>query len=218
MDAKKVASEIDVEIRALPHRNIPSVRAVRRKYSQMLKQTSAVFMLELARTLFKEYGYRWVTYELIQNHHAAFRCIGEAELEEFGQGIDSWWTVDAFARTLSGPAWLGGQASDELIRRWAGSEDRWWRRAALVSTVALNMRSHGGQGDVERTLGICRLLVADHDDMVVKAMSWALRELVVHDAQAVEQFLDEYGNILAARVQREVKNKLITGLKYPRRT
>lgn len=88
----------------------------------------------------------------------------------------------------------------------------------MVSTVALNMRSHGGMGDVERTFGICHLLVADHDDMVVKALSWALRELVVHDAKAVEQFLDEYERVLAVRVQREVQNKITTGLKYPRRT
>ena len=51
--------------------------------------------------------------------------------------------------------------------------------------------------------------------MVVKAMSWALRELVVHDADAVDQFLNEYKGALAARVQREVRNKLRTGLKNP---
>jgi hypothetical protein len=107
MDAKKVASEIDVEIRALPHRNIPSVRAVRRKYSQMLKQTSAVFMLELARTLFKEYGYRWVTYELIQNHHAAFRCIGEAELENSARAstVGGRWTP-LRVRSPGQPGWV----------------------------------------------------------------------------------------------------------------
>jgi 3-methyladenine DNA glycosylase AlkD len=107
---------------------------------------------------------------------AAFQHIGEVELEEIGQGIDSWWTVDAFARTLAGPAWLK-EVSDDLIQRWARSQDHWWWRAALVSTVALNLRSKGGTGDVKRTLGICHLLVGDHDDMVVKAMSWALREL-----------------------------------------
>jgi len=146
---------------------------------------------------------------------AAYQHIGEAELEEFNQGIDNWWTVDAFALTLAGPAWLKGQVSDDLIQRWAHSEDLWWRRAALVSTVALNLRFKGGRGNVERTLGIYRLLVADHDDMVVKAMSWALRELVVHDADAVDQFLNEYEGALAARVQREVRNKLKTGLKNP---
>ena len=214
---REIASKLNAEIRALPVRNTPNVRAIRRKYSRMLKRTSPEFMFELARILFQEYGHRWVAYELLRGHRMVFKRIGEAELEEFGQGIDSWWTVDAFARTLSGPAWLKGQVSDELIRRWAHSEDLWWRRVALVSTVALNIRSHGGKGDVERTLGICRLLVADYEDMVVKAISWALRELVVHDAVAVDEFLIEYAGVLAARVQREVRNKLATGLKNPRR-
>ena len=61
------------------------------------------------------------------------------------------------------------------------------------------------------------MLVDDHEDMVVKAMSWALRELVVHDPDAVRAFLQEHENILAARVKREVRNKLTTGLKNPRR-
>jgi 3-methyladenine DNA glycosylase AlkD len=157
-----------------------------------------------------------VAYELIKSHRGAFRSLGEAELEELGRGISSWWSVDSFARTLAGPAWLKGQVSDALIHRWAHSEDRWWRRAALVSTVALNVRSHGGHGDVPRTLQVCRLLLDDSDDMVVKAMSWALRELVVHDAEAVQEFMREHEDVLAARVRREVRNKLVSGLKNPK--
>ena len=60
------------------------------------------------------------------------------------------------------------------------------------------------------------MLADDHEDMVVKAMSWALRELVVHDPEAVRGFLAENDHLLAARVQREVTNKLETGLKKPR--
>jgi len=63
---------------------------------------------------------------------------------------------------------------------------------------------------------VCHMLANDHDDMVVKAMSWALRELVVHDPDAVRAFLSEHENALAARVKREVRNKLTTGLKNPR--
>jgi 3-methyladenine DNA glycosylase AlkD len=216
-DAKYTALEIDAEIRALSVHNTPNQRAIRRRYSQILKQASPEFVLDVARELLKHYGHRAFAYELIENHRAAFQRIGEAEVEELGQGINSWWSVDSFARTLAGPAWLRGQVSDALIGRWAHSEDRWWRRAALVSTVALNMRSCGGRGDVRRTLDVCRLLAGDHDDMVVKAMSWALRELVVHDAAAVAEFLREYEDVLAARVKREVRNKLATGLKNPRR-
>jgi 3-methyladenine DNA glycosylase AlkD len=213
--AKEIAAKMDAEIRALPVQNTPSVRAIRRKYSRQLEQAEPAFVLAVARELLAGYGYRGTPYELIRHHPAAFQSLGEAELEELGQGINSWWSVDSFARTLAGPAWLRGQVSDELIHRWAHADDLWWRRAALVSTVALNVRSHGGQGDVSRTLEVCRLLVADHEDMVVKALSWALRELVVHDPQAVGAFLEEYEGVLAARVKREVRNKLMTGLKNP---
>jgi 3-methyladenine DNA glycosylase AlkD len=124
--------------------------------------------------------------------------------------------VDAFARILSGPAWLRGQVDGRLIHAWAGSDDLWWRRAALVSTVALNVRSQGGPGDVPRTLEVCRLLAGDPEDMVVKALSWALRQLVPHDPEAVRDLLEDYDDALAPRVKREVGNKLETGLKNPR--
>jgi 3-methyladenine DNA glycosylase AlkD len=214
---KEVAEAIDAEIRALPVRNTPNVRAIRRKYTQELKGASATFVLELAQGLATTHGIRWVGYELVRNHRAAFASVGEVELEALGQGINSWSRVDSFARTLSGPAWLRGQVSDEVIHRWAHSQDRWWRRAALVSTVALNVRSKGGYGDTSRTLAVCRLLAADQDDMVFKALSWALRELVPHDPEAVRAFLDEHDDVLAARVKREVGNKLATGLKNPPR-
>lgn len=215
-DARKIASQIDADIRALPVRKTATIRAVRRQYSRQLKQADPVFILDLARELIKTYDQRWVAYELIRYHRATFLSLGQAELKELGRGINSWDTVDAFARILSGPAWLNGQVSDDLIHQWAGSEDQWWRRAALVSTVALNMRSQGGSGDVARTLTVCRLLLHDREDMVDKAMSWALRELVVHDPEAVAEFLAEHEADLSARVKREVRNKLTTGLKNPK--
>jgi 3-methyladenine DNA glycosylase AlkD len=216
-DVRQVAARLDGELRALPVRNTPSERAVCRRLFRELAPARPEFILALARELLQAYDHRWIAYELIESHPEAFQRLGQADLEELGRGIDSWWTVDSFARTLAGPAWLNGQVPDALIHRWAGSEDCWWRRAALVSTVALNVRSHGGFGDVQRTLAVCRLLVDDHDDMVAKAMSWALRHLVIHDPDAVRRFLAEHEAALAPRVKREVRAKLATGLKNPRR-
>jgi 3-methyladenine DNA glycosylase AlkD len=59
------------------------------------------------------------------------------------------------------------------------------------------------------------MLSGDRDDMVVKALSWALRALAVRDPDAVRAFLVEYEDRLAPRVLREVRNKLSTGLKNP---
>lgn len=217
VEAQRLAASIDAEIRALPLRRTPTVREVRRKYSRALKSAEPEFVLSVAKSLLDRNGHRGVACELVAAHREAFRKIGPKEVEAFGRGMASWGAVDTFARTLAGPAWLAGQLPDAVIHRWAHSKDRWWRRGALVSTVALNVRSQGGIGDTERTLAVCRILAGDPDDMVVKALSWALRELVPHDPQAVLAFLTEHDAMLATRVKREVRNKLTTGLKTPGR-
>jgi 3-methyladenine DNA glycosylase AlkD len=70
--------------------------------------------------------------------------------------------------------------------------------------------------DSIRALAICRLLVDDRQDLVVKALSWALRAVSKYDAAAVRAFLEEHRDRLAARVRREVGTKLATGRKNPR--
>ncbi len=142
-----LAAEIDARIQALPVRNSPNVRTVRREYSKRLKNAPADFVLALATTLLHTYGYRGtssIAHELVTYQTPALPRLDVTKIEALGQGIDSWHSVDGFARLISGPAWLKGLISDDDIHRWARSDDLWWRRAALVSTVALNMRSHGG--------------------------------------------------------------------------
>jgi 3-methyladenine DNA glycosylase AlkD len=194
------------------------MRAIRKEYSRALRHSDASMVLDLARALLAMGGLRWVAYELIHNHPEAMGTIGEPELEELGRGMDSWGAVDTFSLELSGPAWRERQVTDDLIADWAKSPDRWWRRASLVSTVPLNARARGGRGDVQRTLFICEALVTDRDDMVVKALSWALRELIPHDCRQVLAFLEVHAHVISGRVRREVTNKLETGLKTPRRT
>jgi 3-methyladenine DNA glycosylase AlkD len=211
-----LASAFHAEHNALSVHKTETERGICRKFSKHLCEASPEYVLDFARVLLFSYYHRWQAYEIIAAHEQAFLALRAETLEELGQGINSWWTVDSFARTLSGPAWRDGLIPDELIVQWAGSVDLWWRRAALVSTVAFNVRSQGGQGDVPRTLAICRLLVTDRQDMVVKALSWALRELVYFDPKAVEDFIQQHEYVLAGRVKREVGNKLLTGLKNPR--
>ncbi len=101
----EVAAAIDAEIAALSARNTARVRDVRRKYSRALKRAQPEFVLALAARLCKTRDYRWFAYELIQHHPPAFERLRDAEVERLGRGFDSWSMVDAFARTLSGPAW-----------------------------------------------------------------------------------------------------------------
>jgi 3-methyladenine DNA glycosylase AlkD len=213
----KLEKEILKRLATLPARDTESIRRVRRDFTKQLAREPADVVLALALRLggSRDTAHRFVASELLKFHTAAFRSLNPGLIRQLSRGMDNWAAVDIFACYLSGPAWREGLVSGDLIKQWAHSKNVWLRRAALVSTVPLNIKARGGTGDTKRTLEVCEMLVTDRDDMVVKAMSWALRELSKRDARAVKQFIVEYQNVLAPRVLREVNNKLRTGLKNP---
>ncbi|HZS48303.1 MAG TPA: DNA alkylation repair protein [Blastocatellia bacterium] len=217
IDIDKMVDDIDRSIHQ-PGRNTAEIRSIRRTFSKTLNKAAPKEVIQISLSLLGRGGFtnRWISYELVCHHREAFRSLNATLLEQFGQGLDSWGAVDTFASYLSGPAWRESQVPDSLIHKWARSKDRWWRRAALVSTVPLNNKTRGGNGDAARTLAVCEMLLDDRDDMVVKALSWALRELAKRDAKAVSKFLSQHDDRIAALVRREVKNKLSTGLKNPK--
>lgn len=215
MDA---AAAIARDIAQLPKRDTASVRAVRRAWSKTLRHASAAEVLSVAEAVEAGAGQggKWVAYELIRFHPGALAAVTERQIAAFAGRAQSWYAVDALGTILTGLLWVRGRLDDGLIEAWARSDDRWLRRSALVATVGRNARASGGPGDAARTLAVCRRLAPDRDDMVEKALSWALRELSRRDRPAVERFMAEMGEALPARVRREVRNKLTTGLKTPR--
>jgi 3-methyladenine DNA glycosylase AlkD len=214
-----LATKILSNLAALPTQETATVRALRKEYSANIKTWSAAEVLAVAYQLLDEpaFNAHFIAFELIAHHRPTLRSLGQAELERIGRVLNSWWSVDTFASYLAGVAWREGQIGDNVIHGWAHSPNRWWRRAALVSTIPLNTRARGGKGDVPRTLAVCELLVNDHDDMIEKAMSWALRELIIYDVPAVEAFVKKHEAVLGKRIIREIRNKLTTGLKTPRK-
>lgn len=154
-----------------------------------------------------------VAYELLWRNKKALQALSLPQIQCLAKNMDNWVSVDMFCLSVTGYCWRTGVLDDQTISQWAVDENLWFRRMALVSTVPLNLRARGGMGDVERTLRICRMLVDDRKDMVIKAMSWALRELSKSDKRAVENFMEEYADRIHPRVKREVATKLLTGKK-----
>jgi 3-methyladenine DNA glycosylase AlkD len=217
MDADEAAQALIAEIGALPVRNVPALRAVRRARSAAWKDEPADFIIGVALDLAHRGTAAWVGCELIRFHKQAFAAVDEALLVQLADGLHAWDTVDALAMILAGPAWVRDPELDRLFDRWSRSEDLWMRRLALASSVSLSRPGKGGVVQADKVLELCRRLAADREDMVVKALSWALRALAVPQPQAVRDFLAAEDARLAARVKREVGAKLRTGLKNPRR-
>ena len=195
---------------------VPNIRPIVKDLNRQFKKSSPEEVVEFAKqlTATRILEAQQIAFEVLDKHKAALRSLTLEDLLELGQGIDNWVSVDYFAGLLAGPAWREGQIPDEVIEKWATSNDKWWRRAAVVCTVALNQKARGGMGDPKRTLKICRLVAQDRDDMVAKALSWALRELAKRETEPVVEFINENENILPKRVIREVRRKIETGRKY----
>lgn len=214
-EAAKIVHEIRYCLAEIPIANTPSIRSIRREVSRQIRDQTPEIVMQTAMLLLDEKpgSLRFVAYELVSHHQQTFESLSSESLLKLGAGINSWSSVDCFAMYLSGPSWLHGRIPDDVIYAWIDSEDLWWRRAALVSTVALSRR--GLAADVGRVIEVCTRLAAGREDMVVKALSWALRELSKKHPEQARRFIAKHRAVLAARVIREVENKLATGRKTP---
>ena len=193
----------------------PDIRKITADLSRRVRGSSNDEIKALAGALVQggTFEGRQVGYQLLDKHRKALATLDLDEILSLGAGIDNWASVDTFAALIAGAAWKRGQIGDDVVHGWLSSPDRWWRRAGVVCTIALNQKARGGDGDPDRTLAVCEEVVDDHDDMVVKALSWALRELAKREPDRVVAFMRLHDAALAARVKREVRNKLETGLK-----
>ena len=217
MSPEAIADQALREVRALPVRSTEPMRAVRRSISARLRKSEPEEVLAVARALIAR-GLKWFGWEVVTHHKRSLASLTLKEVEEFGEGLASWEQVDGYGTYIAGPAWRDGQIADADVLAWTRSQDLWVRRRALVATTVLNKKTGGVKGgDAHRTLMVAEPLLDDREDMVVKAMSWALRSLAAVNSQAVRNFMAEHDGRLAARVKREVNNKLRTGLKTPRR-
>lgn len=191
------------------------IRKVAKDLARTLHDAAPKDVVGLARRLIEQ-GNRPLAYELVYSHRPALESLKAKDVLALGKGLATFSAVDHFACFVAGQAWRRGLIGDEVILKWAHSKDRFWRRAAVVATVPLNRTSQGGVGDASRTLRICKEVLTDRDDLVVRALSWALRELSKRDRRAVERFLARHAATLASLVRREVTNKLETGSKSGR--
>jgi 3-methyladenine DNA glycosylase AlkD len=194
---------------------VPNIRPIAKELNNRLKKSPPEEVLEFAKQLnaTRILEAQQIAFEILDKNKAARSKLTLDDLLELGEGIDNWVSVDHFSGYIAGPCWREGQIPDEVVEEWAASMDRWWRRAAVVCTVALNQKARGGSGDVDRTLKICELVAADKDDMVAKALSWALRELAKREPGPVVDFVNQNEGILPKRVIREVRRKVETGRK-----
>lgn len=108
-----------------------------------------------------------------------------ALLERLLRDAGTWALVDPLAIDVVGP--LAERVGlGPVLDRWAGDEDVWLRRSALLSQL-LPLRR--GDGDPTRFLGYADALLDDRTVWVRKAIGWVLRDAGRRRPELVAQWL-----------------------------
>lgn len=99
--------------------------------------------------------------------------------------VNNWDLVDTSAQHILG-AYLWNKDKQPLLDL-AGSDILWERRIAVLSTFHFIKK-----GRFDPTLKIARLLLADREDLIHKAVGWMLREVGNRKLEIEERFLQKY--------------------------
>ncbi len=194
---------------------VPNLKIALKELSKQTKLLKNQEKLNLIKQLIDRdvFELQQIAFEYLQTEKNLYKSLTKEYIESIEKNLDNWLSVDYFGALVVGCAWRENLINTEFVKRYLSSDDFWIRRIAVVATVSLNQKARGGHGDSKRTLEICQLVVDDHQEMIIKALSWALRELVKIDKESVIEFINEYKDRLHKKVLREVNNKLETGLK-----
>jgi len=97
----------------------------------------------------------------------------------------NWATTDAICGTLIGPLLVSHPPLAPQMRSWSRDRNMWVRRTSIVALLPLVRRG----GGVDLVYEIARRLHADREDLIQKAVGWALREAGKVDAARLERYL-----------------------------
>jgi 3-methyladenine DNA glycosylase AlkD len=106
-----------------------------------------------------------------------------------GNHSANWATTDAICGVLIGPLLVRYPKLAPRMRTWARDGNMWVRRAAIVGLIQRARR--GDSLDV--VYEIARRLHADREDLIQKAVGWALREAGKTDMPRLERYLRTNG-------------------------
>jgi len=106
-----------------------------------------------------------------------------------GNHSANWATTDSICGALIGPLLLKHPTHCDNLRAWARHRNMWVRRAAIVGLIH---RARRGES-LDAVYDIARRLHGDREDLIQKAVGWALREAGKTDMARLERYLRSGG-------------------------
>jgi 3-methyladenine DNA glycosylase AlkD len=106
-----------------------------------------------------------------------------------GNHSANWATTDAICGLLIGPLLVERPRLAAGVARWAADRNMWVRRASIVGLIPIARRGIA----LDILYRTARTLHQDGEDLIQKAVGWALREAGKSDMERLERYLRAHG-------------------------
>jgi 3-methyladenine DNA glycosylase AlkD len=170
-------------------------------------------MRALARSIFEANRDRWTAPDalafadtLIQDPYLETKSVGIEVLALYRRTLtmpmlatfkrwlarndsSNWATTDAICGALIGPLLVRHPEDADRLKPWARHSNMWVRRASVVGLIPLARRGSA----LDLLYANARLLHGDDEDLIQKAVGWALREAGKADPGRLERYLRQNG-------------------------
>lgn len=196
---------------------VPQLKKIAGILKKDLTPLSDVLYLDFCNSLYNQPSREEMLLScyLIDKKRPVLDLIDWPLLEKWSNKVDNWENNDVLSLLVIGP-WVSKNPEERLnnLKNWILSKNLWHRRLTLVSLI-ISVRS----GKLwQESLQLVDKVKRERDPMIVKAVSWLLREMVRKNAKKeVADYVSANRSFLSSLVVREVENKLATGLKNPKK-
>jgi 3-methyladenine DNA glycosylase AlkD len=189
----QMADEIDGELRAAgtPERaaheqqylksglvhygaSVPAIRSVATRFAKRRPDLGHDDVIDLVEALWIEpvHERRMVAGELLDLYVDRLRPDDAELLERLVRESRTWALVDGIAASVVGRL-VERYEMGAVLDRWAGDDDFWIRRSALLALLVPLRR---GDGDFARFSRYADAMLDDHEFFIRKAIGWVLRD------------------------------------------
>jgi len=158
---------------------VPEIEKIVKKYISQFKELSLEERFKLSRKFYKSdyiaqtnFGLKLLEISIPQLKPQNFEV-----LDEILNYITHWGPTDSFSLNIMQPL-LRKHTNEtkQLIQKWNNSDHIWKKRASVVTFT----RKIGAEGEyVDYLLELCDNLILDKEDLVRKAVGWALKDNMI---------------------------------------